>query len=325
MFLPQWGQFVDHDITATAQPRSINGSIPKCCDTFQLHPFCLPIKVPRDDPWLSPLNVQCLEFLRSAPAQRSDCILSWREQTNQVTSFLDGSTVYSSNARNSDNSRIFRDGLLLFGRGVPREDVCLRGALANQCIRPGDSRSGEQPGLLAMHTVWVGEHNRIASELVEINPHWSDEKLYQESRRIIGAMIQHITFREFLPLVLGKPVCELFDLVVLNNGYFKGYDPRVNPTVANSFGASAFRFGHSLVQGSFMRADRNHRIMQNNVSLHEEFARGDTGGVGSLHRLLRGMANQNALMRDEFITPELTNHLFQTGSMSYIRVLIIRF
>lgn len=54
------------------------------------------------------------------------------------------------------------------------------------------------------------------------------------------------------------------------------------------------------------------RLPYADVSLHEEFQKGDIGSVGSLHRLLRGLATQRALKRDEFITPELTNHLFQT-------------
>lgn len=237
--------------------------MPRCCGSTELHPACLTIRVPSDDPWLAPLNVRCLEFLRSAPAQRRDCVLSWREQINQATTYLDASTVYASNPRSSDSNRLFRDGLLLFGRGPPREDVCLRGALANHCIRPGDQRSGEQPGLLAMHTVWVGEHNRVATELGNLNPHWSDEKLYQEARRIVGALIQHITYREFLPLVLGREVCRLFELKLVRDGHYHGYNPKVNPTVANAFGAAAFRFGHSLVQGSLMRCDRTHQFINN--------------------------------------------------------------
>lgn len=235
-----------------------------------MHPSCAPIKVPRDDPWLSPLEIRCLEFLRSAPAQRPDCLLSWREQTNQVTSYLDASPIYSSNERNSENSRVFSSGLLRFGRGSSREDVCLRGAIANQCVRPGDPRSGEQPGLLAMHHIWVLEHNQIALELADINPHWSDEKIYQETRRIIGAMVQHITYREFLPLVLGREVCKLFDLELLAKGYYKKYDTRVNPTVANSFAAAAFRFGHSLIQNTYMRSNRNHQFLDNSKCLKKK-------------------------------------------------------
>ncbi|XP_036323381.1 peroxidase, partial [Rhagoletis pomonella] len=313
----QWGQLLDHDMTSTAQPRSINGSVPSCCGNTDFHPSCFPIKVPLDDPWLAPLKVRCLEFLRSAPAQRRDCVLSWREQTNQATSYIDASPIYSNSVKSSDNARVFRNGLLVYGRGNPAEDVCHRGAIATQCIRAGDGRSGEQPGLLALHHVWVGEHNRIAMELSEMNLHWSDEKIYQETRRIIGAMFQHITYREFLPIVLGREVCRLFDLELLSSGFYQGYDPKTNPTVANSFAAAAFRFGHSLVQNSYMRCDRFHNFMRNNVSLHEEFQRGDIGSPGSLHRLLRGLVNQRALKRDEFITPELTNHLFQTPGFPF--------
>lgn len=249
--------------------RSINGTVPRCCGSNNFHPSCFPIKVPFDDPWLSSLKIHCLEFLRSAPAHRRDCVLSWREQTNQATSFIDASPIYANTVKLADRARVFRNGFLIFGSG-PRgsisslspDDICQRGGFAVHCIRAGDGRSGEQPGLLALHHVWVGAHNRLANKLSTMNSHWSDEKIYQEARRIIGAMFQHITYREFLPIVLGREVAKLFGLELLHDGYYDGYNPTINPTIANAFSAAAFRFGHSLVQGSYLRCDRFHNFLQ---------------------------------------------------------------
>jgi len=43
----------------------------------------------------------------------------------------------------------------------------------------GDDRCNEQPQLAVMHTLWLREHNRIASQLALLNSQWEDERIYQ--------------------------------------------------------------------------------------------------------------------------------------------------
>lgn len=54
-----------------------------------------------------------------------------------------------------------------------------------------------------MQTLFLRFHNYVAAKLSSLNPSWSDEIVYQESRRIVIATIQRIIYEEFLPIIIG--------------------------------------------------------------------------------------------------------------------------
>lgn len=76
----------------------------------------------------------------------------------------------------------------------------------------GDTRSSETPKLAAMHTLFVREHNRLATELKRLNPHWSGDKLYNEARKIVGAMVQVRGQQEPEGVAANLPECGFEDV-----------------------------------------------------------------------------------------------------------------
>ncbi|XP_060804485.1 chorion peroxidase [Amyelois transitella] len=322
VMLAVWGQFIDHDITATALSKGENSSSLSCCDPTQPpHPECFPVQLDVEDPFYQDYNLTCMEFVRSAPAPT--CHFGPREQMNQATAFIDGSTVYGYGPIRASQLRSGTAGKLKMLRVGAREllppstdlnDGCNTAEMNAQgryCFETGDDRANENLHLTTMHLIWARQHNRLADALAKLNPTWDDDTVYFEARKILGAQMQHITYTEFLPAILGNDVMWALNLTVEEEGYAAVYDPSVDPSVANHFAASAFRFAHTLLPGLIHSVDAStgtvnyvqlHQMLFNPYALYK--SKGPKNAVNSaLNTPVHGVGPH--------VTTELNNHLFE--------------
>ncbi|CAJ1073970.1 thyroid peroxidase [Xyrichtys novacula] len=321
--LVEWGQYIDHDISFTPQSTGNTFFGMDCQDTCEnMHP-CFPILEPSVTG-----EKHCMPFFRSIPA----CFVNFdiqqalqRQQMNSITSFIDASVVYGNtpklesylrdlsgrNGKLAINSQ-FKDpkgrSYLPFVPTLP--SICRQGPDGQRvdCFSAGDSRVNEGLPLAIVHTLWLREHNRIAEALKHINSHWSPETIYQETRKIIGALHQIITMRDYLPKIIGSKSYEQYI------GPYRGYNPTTDPSVSNVFASAAFRFGHATISPIVKRFNGSYQEHEQfaHLRLHTSFFSPwrivREGGIEPILRGTTGSAAQ-AVSADMLLTDELTERL----------------
>lgn len=275
LMVMQFGQFLSHDFTQSASMSQPNGDRIKCCNSDgsaalpskESHFSCMPIHIDEEDDFYRRFKQRCMNFVRLSIAPDHSCQLGYAKTLSKISHYIDGSAIYGSNDKSANELRSFSNGQLKmfidFDRSLlplsPDSDACLVHGTA--CFMAGDVRVNQHITLVALHLMFAREHNRIANILHEINPHWDDERLYQETRRIVVAEIQHITYDEWLPLVIGEQAMKRFSLAINPNGYSVDYDEQINPSMTNEFTGAAFRFGHSTVQGQLF-VEFHHKLSE---------------------------------------------------------------
>jgi hypothetical protein len=286
-YLWVWGQFLDHDIGLTegANPSEYAN-----------------IEVPAGDPHFPP---GVIPFSRSDynPATGTT---DTREQITTQSSFIDASNVYGANDTRAAALRL-NDGSGKLdsspGNLLPKNTRLFANAPNGHdslYYFAGDVRANEQLILLAMHTLWMREHNRLATEIKGNNSYLTGDQVYQAARRKVAALNQAITFNEFLPALLG-PIPA-----------YGGYDPTIDPSITNEFSAGLYRLGHSMVSEKIQRVDSNLvMIPEGWTSLRDAFFRPDRLlEGGGIEPLLRGAATQICQDIDLGVVDELRNFLF---------------
>jgi RHS repeat-associated protein len=278
----------------------------------------LPIPIPAGDPSFDPTG----SGTKTIPFRRADFIPSSgtsvdnpRAHQNRISSFLDGSVVYGSDSerafalRRMDGSGKLKtsDGELLplnnnsfFANGPLHVENS--GPIPNtELFVAGDIRAAENPGLAALHTIWVREHNRYADQYRQSHLFAGEEEIYQAARRWVSALLQHITYQEFLPTLVGPNALPTY----------QGYDSGVDPRVSAMFSTAAFRVGHTLQSPEFQRLDGAGQSLPGGaLSLRNAFFNPNPLKQDGVDPILRGLSATPAEEVDLSIINDLRNFLF---------------
>jgi hypothetical protein len=276
-----WGQFVDHDVDLTEPP--VTGG------------ETLNIAVPAGDPYFDPnsTGTQVIGFTRSRfdPATGTS---TPRQQPNEITAFIDGSMVYGSDAATAAGLRTFVGGKLrTSGSNMLPTD-------AGGSFVAGDVRVNENVELTSIQTLFMREHNRLADQIALNNPALTDEQIYHRARALVGGEIQSITYKQWLPALIGANVLPSY------NGYRSG----VNPGIATEFSTSGFRLGHSLINDDVEFFGNDGRPVRDAVELKDAFFNPGLVGQTGIDGILKYGASTQSEELDNQIVDSLRNFLF---------------
>lgn len=305
-----WGQFIDHDV-ALAPLREDDSSTSR-----------LDIQITDHSDPMYKRHGDYIPFHRSraAPDARPCCGHGLAASVpgnppNLHSSFVDASHIYGAERPRLAALRAYKggqllstnselDGLDMLPTNERSDGSKVDERAAGDEFLAGDERVNEQPILVSLHTMFLREHNRIAKKLEQKFSCWPEEKLFHQTRRIVSAQVQLITYRYFLPTILGR-----------KNGIppYRGYNNTVDPTLDIFFSTVAFRFGHSMIPDKLnilTRRDKPHP--RNGIELHQTFFNPHFVREVGVEALLLGASHQIAERVDTNVVNSLQNELFKT-------------
>ncbi|MEM1326556.1 MAG: peroxidase family protein [Bacteroidota bacterium] len=297
-----FGQFIDHDITFVLD-----------------NDEAFPIQVPAGDRFFDPYGTGQVQINmhRSLVAPGTGTSpQNPRNHINAITAFIDASAVYGSDEVAARWLRSLQDGKMKVSSGnmlpfntfngeyngridpnAPHMDNPV--GLTEKVYVAGDARANENPLLLAYHTLFVREHNRLCDELKAQYPYWNDERLYQEARKINAGILQSIVYNEWLP-TMGVPMAT-----------YRRYEPSYEVGISNVFSAAAFRVGHTLLNGTLLCLDEEgHPEPGGNVDLRFAFFNIQLTIERGIEPFLQGMGAQIQQGMDAKVVDDVRNFLF---------------
>ncbi|XP_021355680.1 myeloperoxidase-like isoform X2 [Mizuhopecten yessoensis] len=321
-----WGQFLDHDITETPMSHGRLDSNVGCCvlpekkrNTRETQ--CFAIKIEPND---HHFTTDCMDLVRSLPTRENPCKPGVREQINAVTAFIDGSAVYGSEDKLAKRLRLKSGGAMRTvnangSKVLPENDdsACvLNTPKKAHCLLAGDIRVNENPFLGSLHTAFVLYHNKLAERFATTNSSLTDEEIYQMTRKIIGAIIQHVTFSAWLPDVIGADAMKKYQLLSTQTDPYKR---GTNPSIQNEFSTATLRHGHSMVITELLRLNDRFEVQNQSFPLENVFFKPDLL-FEQVPQLVRWISTFPCKKTDPFMVEAVQDRLFNGLDLAALNI-----
>lgn len=221
-----------------------------------------------------------------------------RTHVNDVTQQMDASMIYGSDAARTDALRSFDGGRLLVGDDglMPMTEEGMAGVGPGDALfLAGDVRANENTGLTTIHNLMVQEHNFWADRLSSDNSGWDDELIFAAARSIVEVEIQKITYKDWLPKLIGEAVPSKWT-----------YDPAIDGSISTEFSTAAFRFGHTMVSSELLQIEEDGTASsEGTILVQDQFFDVDMIKSNGLEDLLRGLSVATAQEVDAVVIDDL--------------------
>ncbi|KNC97817.1 uncharacterized protein SPPG_06812 [Spizellomyces punctatus DAOM BR117] len=242
------------------------------------------------------------------------------DQINHATAFLDASNIYGTDPAVLASLRapggklaLRSDRLPLVVNGtndIRTQTVRINGGLPLDVFGFGLVNGNTSPMLQCLYIIFMREHNRYVDELVRNGTKANDEQLFQLGRQHVIALIQHISYYEYIPVLFGANL-------LTNPAYNRALDPAMEAL----FSTVAFRYGHMEVTSTQIMLKDGKPTEFNLVDVFYNIQPVLQHGI---FPFFAGMTKRSQLIPKLYVVPELRNVLFGNRPMDLFAIDIQR-
>ncbi|KAF9214796.1 hypothetical protein BGZ59_002935 [Podila verticillata] len=227
---------------------------------------------------------------------------SVRSGVNMVTSFLDQSALYGSSE--ADVLRLREPSGCRMRTKLDAQGYEFPPRQANNPNMYDLGRYSEKSSDIfsaTFATLFIREHNSYCTNLTVANPGMDPNIVFEKTRAYMIALLQRITFTEYLANVLGT-----------TPPAYSGYNPNLFPGIDSMFATSFFRYGHTELPEAYQILNKQNQLIEI-LSFRDTRTRKilEDFGFENIARLLARQAQEEV---DIYYADETRNYFSDAGA-----------